>query len=233
MMANIAVQSMIIAASLLQGFLSMGFQLVATRVIAPFFGSTLIVWAFVISTFLGAFSIGAILGGACSRLTAPNIQRSMRAIGIAGAAGFVITAELGHPLLVVIDRYVQSLPVGLGLACVALFLGPVIALSAMLPIFTEILVKRGNKSGLSTGLIYGMSTIGNIFGVMATAFLLIPRLHTSTLLVGWAISAAACFCLFYLVVRMILAYQQAIEPFRLEAREALPSAPLDSADPSG
>jgi hypothetical protein len=197
-------QAAIVAAALLQGFLSMGFQLVATRVVAPFFGATLIVWAFVISTFLLAFSAGAFLGGACSRLPAGGIVRGMSAIGAAGVLGFVVTAELGHPLLAVIDGLGLGFVYSLSLACVLLFLLPVAALSSMLPIFTELLVKGGNRSGLSTGLVYGVSTLGNVAGIMATAFLLIPRLHTTTILVGWAIAAAACFALFTAIVKSML-----------------------------
>jgi hypothetical protein len=206
MIPRLTMQLTIIVAALLQGFLSMGFQLVATRVVAPFFGATLIVWAFVISTFLAAFSAGAFVGGACSRLGGAAIERSMQAIGLAGVAGFVVNAEFGHALLSVIDRHVHSLAVGLGLACVVLFLLPVAALSAMLPIFTEVLVKGGNRSGVSTGLIYGVSTMGNILGVMTTAFLLIPRLHTTTMLAGWAVAAAICFTLFGAAVKIVLAY---------------------------
>ena len=196
----------IVGAALLQGFLSMGFQLVATRVVAPFFGATLIVWAFVISTFLLAFSGGAFVGGVCSRLRAAAIERSMIAIGLAGVAGFVLTAEFGHALLAVIDRNVHRIEIGLGLACALLFLLPVAALSSLLPIFTELLVKGGSRGGLSTGLIYGVSTLGNILGVMVSAFVLIPRLHTTTILAGWAVAAAICFALFAAIVKIVLVY---------------------------
>ena len=205
MTASLPMQLLILGAALLQGFLSMGFQLVATRVIAPFFGATLIVWAFVISTFLAAFSIGAILGGACSRLPPMAIRKSMRLIALAGVVGFVVTAEFGHPLMVVVDRLLPGFELGLGLCCLALFLLPIAALSSMLPIFTEILVKSGNRSGLSTGLIYGVSTLGNILGVMVAAFVLIPRLHTSTILLGWAAASAVCFYLFCSIASRVMA----------------------------
>ena len=210
MTASLPMQLLILGAALLQGFLSMGFQLVATRVIAPFFGATLIVWAFVISTFLAAFSIGAILGGACSRLPPARIRKSMRLIALAGVAGFVVTAELGHPLMVVVDRLLQSFELGLGLCCIALFLLPIAALSSMLPIFTEILVKSGNRSGLSTGLIYGVSTLGNILGVMVAAFVLIPRLPTSTILLGWAAASAVCFSLFCSIANRVMAHNEGL-----------------------
>ncbi len=45
------------------GILSMGFQLLASRLLNPHFGSSIIVWAWLISTFLLAFSLGSMLGG--------------------------------------------------------------------------------------------------------------------------------------------------------------------------
>ena len=44
------------------GILSMGFQLLASRLLSPHFGSSIIVWAWLISTFLAAFSLGSMLG---------------------------------------------------------------------------------------------------------------------------------------------------------------------------
>ena len=54
--------------SVYQGFISMGFQWVGSRLLYPYFGSSVIVWAFLISTFLAAFSIGSIMGGLLTRL---------------------------------------------------------------------------------------------------------------------------------------------------------------------
>ena len=54
----------------LMGILSMGFQLLGSRLLNPHFGSSIIVWAWLISTFLAAFSAGSILGGWISNLPA-------------------------------------------------------------------------------------------------------------------------------------------------------------------
>ena len=50
---------------------------------------------------------------------------------------------------------------------------------------------RGTPPGQASGLVYGVSTLGNIAGVMLTAFALIPNFRVSTLLYGWLIVAAA------------------------------------------
>jgi hypothetical protein len=180
----------------LQGFLSMGFQLVATRLLAPFFGSTLFVWSFVISTFLAAFSIGAMLGGLFSQLPARRLMAHLVVLVMIGLAGYFVTATQGHAILQTIDGRFDNIFLGLGLSCFVLFFFPVVCLSALLPIFTEALVSSGLRGGMSTGVVYGISTLGNITGVMVTAFVLIPSFPTSTILEGWTAAAAICFALF-------------------------------------
>jgi hypothetical protein len=184
------------ACAFFQGFLSMGFQLVATRLLAPFFGATLFVWSFVISTFLAAFSIGAILGGLFSQLAARRLMKNLVALVLIGLAGYLVTATQGHFILQRIDAGLDNSFLALGLSCFVLFFFPVVCLSALLPIFTEALMSSGFRGGMSTGVVYGISTLGNISGVMVTAFVLIPSFPTSTILQGWTAAAAICFMLF-------------------------------------
>jgi hypothetical protein len=49
----------------------------------------------------------------------------------------------------------------------------------------QFLAGRGTPPGKASGLVYGVSTLGNIAGVMLTAFVLIPHLPVSTLLYLW------------------------------------------------
>jgi hypothetical protein len=39
--------------------------------------------------------------------------------------------------------------------------------------------------GQASGIVYGVSTVGNIAGVMLTTFVLIPHFHVSSLMHGW------------------------------------------------
>jgi len=183
-------------AAFFQGFLSMGFQLVATRLLAPFFGSTLVVWSFVISTFLAAFSVGALLGGFFSEFPVRRLMGNLIALVAIGLAGYFVTSTQGHAILQSLDSRFDNVFLALGLSCFCLFFFPVVCLSALLPIFTEALVSSGSGGGVSTGVVYGVSTLGNITGVMVTAFVLIPSFATSTILEGWTGAAAICFVLF-------------------------------------
>jgi hypothetical protein len=66
-----------------------------------------------------------------------------------------------------------------------LFFVPVTALSTFSPQCVQFLAQRGVAPGKASGLVYGVSTLGNIAGVMLTTFVLIPNFRVSTLLDVW------------------------------------------------
>jgi len=174
------------------GFLSMGFQLVASKLLAPYFGSSIIVWAFLISTFLSAFSCGSFLGGWISKKALPIKRIVVRMILVVGISGFAVTAFCGRPFLSLIDMYVQSLSIGLLMNCSLLFFVPITMVSSIIPIITDILAKRGLSAGVASGLVYGISTVGNISGVMGTTFILIPNFRISSILEAWVLVSLLC-----------------------------------------
>ncbi len=172
------------------GVLSMGFQLLGSRLLSPHFGSSVVVWAWLISTFLAAFSAGSMLGGWISNLPAERRTRGQwLAAGIA-VASLAFTALAGKATLLAIEAKVESIGVGLGVACVCLFFVPVTALSCFGPMCVQHLAAGGTPPGQASGLVYGVSTLGNIAGVMLTAFVLIPHVSVSMLLYGWLAVAA-------------------------------------------
>lgn len=173
------------------GVLSMGFQLVASRLLAPHFGSSIIVWAWLISTFLAAFSAGSMLGGWVSKLaTAPRLRWQLVAAAV-GVATLAVTVFFGRELLDRIEVAFPDLTPALFVSCVGLFFPPVTVLSSFGPQSVHFLATRGMPPGAASGLVYGVSTMGNIAGVMLTAFALIPNFRVSTLLIGWLIVAVA------------------------------------------
>jgi hypothetical protein len=167
------------------GILSMGFQMLGSRLLSPHFGSSIDVWACLISTFLAAFSAGSMAGGAISKFAARQRTRWQ----LAGAAGAVaaraVTAWWGRELLGWIEVTFASVLGGVLASCLALFLLPVTALSTFGPQCVQYLAQQGAAPGKASGLVYGVSTLGNIAGVMLTTFVLIPNYRVSTLLYVW------------------------------------------------
>lgn len=167
------------------GILSMGFQLLASRLLNPHFGSSIIVWAWLISTFLAAFSAGSMLGGWISNLT-PVARRRGQVVGaVLAVVTLGIAALAGRALLGRIELGFESVSTALLVSCVGIFFLPVTALSSFGPQCVQFLATRGTPPGKASGIVYGVSTLGNIAGVMLTAFVLIPHFRVSTLLYLW------------------------------------------------
>jgi hypothetical protein len=167
------------------GVLSMGFQLLASRLLNPHFGSSIIVWAWLISTFLAAFSTGSMVGGWISNLPTRPRLRAQFAGAVIAMVTLAITAAIGRALLGRIELGFENMSVGLLVACAVLFFPPVTALSSFGPQCVQYLAVRGTPPGKASGWVYGVSTLGNIVGVMVTAFVLIPHFRVSTLLYLW------------------------------------------------
>lgn len=171
------------------GILSMGFQLLASRLLNPHFGSSIIVWAWLISTFLAAFSIGSMVGGWISNLAPGPRQRGQLAGLLVTVATLAIVAIWGRTLLTSIEVTFTDMSTGLLVSCFGIFFLPVTALSTFGPQGVQFLASRGTPPGKASGIVYGVSTLGNIAGVMLTAFVLIPNFRVSTLLYLWLVVA--------------------------------------------
>ena len=177
------------------GILSMGFQLLASRLLNPHFGSSIIVWAWLISTFLAAFSAGSMVGGWISNLPPEGRKRGQTAGACIAVITLAITAMFGRTLLGQIEVAFPEVSTALLVSCVGIFFLPVTALSLFGPQCVQFLASRGTPPGKASGIVYGVSTLGNIAGVMLTAFALIPHFRVSTLLYLWlgvAILSLAC-----------------------------------------
>ena len=184
------------------GILSMGFQIVASRELAPSFGSSVVVWSFLISTFLIAFSVGSFTGGIVATKSRSQIAVAQWIFGGCAVGGFALNAFFRHRLLGWLEYNVESFNLGLLLSCTILFLAPVLALTAFTPLCVQFhsRAQRDRSSGHAAGVIYGVSTLGNIGGVMIAALFLVPRFSLSTILTLWTfitalVLAALCWLL--------------------------------------
>jgi hypothetical protein len=167
------------------GILSMGFQLLASRLLNPHCGSAIIVWAWLISTFLAAFSTGSMVGGWISNLAPGPRRRGQLTGAFLAIVTLAIAALFGRGLLGRIEEAFPEMSTALLVSCVGIFFLPVTALSLFGPQCVQFLASRGTPPGKASGIVYGVSTLGNIAGVMLTAFVLIPHFPVSTLLYIW------------------------------------------------
>jgi hypothetical protein len=171
------------------GILSMGLQLVASRVLAPFFGSSILVWAALITSFLAAFSIGSFLGAAISAKPFALQRKTMAIVMSVGCATLFFNSFACYSVCDWIDLRIESLPAKLIVTCLLLYFIPITSLSTINPVCVAYYDRREKAAGLSAGVLIGVSTLGNIAGVLGAALLLIPTFGIQHLLHAWWISA--------------------------------------------
>lgn len=167
----------------------MALELAASRFLAPYFGTSMIVWANIIGLILLALSIGYFVGG---RIADKHPSRNLL-MYLSLSAG-VWTASLpiwGHFIFGNLSSGIMSTPVTmivLSLIAILLVFAPPVFLLAMVSPFTIRLTTRDFKeSGKVAGNLYAFSTIGSLVGTFGTAFGTIPFLGVVQTLICWSL----------------------------------------------
>ena len=154
------------------GVASMGLEILAGRMIAPEFGSSIYTWGSIIGVFLAALSLGYHRGGKRAAVHASN----RRLVGV-----FLVSALYVAGLIVFGDVLLQAtstLPLPSRFASipgiVVLFGPPTYLLGYVSPYAAEL--SGRSEIGAASGHVYAVGTVGSIVGAFATTFLLIPAL---------------------------------------------------------
>ncbi|MFC4988279.1 spermidine synthase [Saliphagus infecundisoli] len=153
------------------GTVSMGLEILAGRIVAPQFGSSIYTWGSIIGVSLAALSLGYHQGG---KRAAHTTLRELTWLFLA-TAGYVAFLVFAHEALLTTtaaiplpSRY-ASLP-----AITILFGPPTYLLGFVSPYGAQLSGKTG--TGEASGHVYALGTIGSLVGTFGTTFLLIPRL---------------------------------------------------------
>lgn len=154
-------------------------ELLASRVMTPYFGVSLYIWTGILSITLIALAAGYWAGGkfANSRSVTPAALIEWFALMPAVAAIGIVAACLIYPF-VFVPLAGLSLIGGSFIACLLLLAIPLVAASAMNPLLVAIQRREGDKGNNGgdggAGQVFFVSTLGSVVGVLVTAFGLIP-----------------------------------------------------------
>lgn len=173
-------------------------ELLASRIMTPYFGVSLYIWTGILSITLVSLALGYWLGGKCAgRGDRPRgLERLTQLFALlpAIAALAIVLACLVYPFLFS-SLASWSLVLGAFVACLVLLFLPLVATSAMNPLLVAIALRRADrKSGdAGAGYVFFVSTIGSVAGVLATAFGLIPYVsnYAATLVIALILATAS------------------------------------------
>jgi hypothetical protein len=173
----------------------MGFEMLGSRYLFPYFGGGIGTWASLISMVLCALAIGYFTGGTIvERHPSPRIIGSAILIAAIYLAAVPMTAD---PIMMRILEGMGDGPGAILLAAAALLLVPLSLLGTFSPFAVRLLTRTAEESGSVAGLVYGVSTVGNIAGTLITTFMLIPTVGSRFITYLDAATLAVCAALLF------------------------------------
>jgi spermidine synthase len=180
------------------GAVLMALEIAGSRVLAPYFGSSIFVWGSLISVVMGALSIGYYWGGWLSARE-PSYGRLLILLLIPGV--FIFFLPFVYPS---VNAWVAGIDFGTRLnpliGSSLLFLFPGIFLGTISPYAIRLAATTLSAVGSTAGTLYAVSTCGSIFGTLLTAFYLIPLMGVSNIIHALGITLV---CLSFMVVPML------------------------------
>ena len=187
-----------VAIIFITGAVTLALELLASRIMTPYFGVSLYIWTGILSITLISLAFGYFFGGrlASDATQFTNYPARLRWMFLSMPAMSGIS--LGIACLVYPSAFFHlaqvSLVFGSFIACIILLFVPLITLSAMNPLLIALRTSDGGGQAATgdsgSGLVFFISTVGSVLGVWITAFLFIPNLtnFTSVLLLGLMLS---------------------------------------------
>jgi spermidine synthase len=173
------------------GSASLGAEIAAARLMAPFFGASTIVWANTIGVVLVALSVGYWLGG---RIGDRYPHRRGLCLLVMGAAVLLaVVPFVARPLFDVsvdaLDEISAGAFVGSLFGVLVLIAVPVMMLGAASPYAIRLAVPDVEHSGRVAGRLYAVSTAGSLLGTWLSALVLIPLIGTQRTFLSFALAA--------------------------------------------
>jgi spermidine synthase len=167
---------------------SLATEIAASRLLAPYFGSSTIVWANLIGIVLAGLALGYWLGGrVADRRPEPRL---LGAIVLAAAIWVALTPFVARPFL---DAAVGNLDdasagavIGSFFAVLLLFAPAVVLLGMVSPFAIRLAITDVASAGSVAGRFYALSTAGSLLGTFVPALIAIPLLGTQRTLVATA-----------------------------------------------
>jgi spermidine synthase len=207
------------------GMSTLGAEIAAQRLMAPFFGSSTVIWANTIAVVLLALSVGYWLGG---RLADRRPEkRALCGLVLLGSALLAVVPFIAHPFLSLSVSAFDNLSVGAFTASLfgtlVLVAVPLLLLGAVSPWAMRLKLATVEESGVVAGRLYALSTLGSLVGVFFVSLWAIEAIGTQRTFLVLAAAPA-------LVSAIGLGTRWLLVPFALLAGLALPPGTTKPAD---
>ena len=175
------------------GMVSMLLEMSASRLLAPYFGTSLFIWANLIGLVLIYLSAGYFVGG---RLA--DRYPSMRLLSILTAIAALATGLIPFISKPVLDWSISGMTevnasvfYSSLVAVILLFGVPITLLGMVSPFAVRLSTRSVGSTGRSAGGLYALSTVGSIVGTFLPVLLLIPNIGVKRTIITGCVALLA------------------------------------------
>ena len=183
------------------GMSVMAVELGASRLLAPYFSSSQIVWTIIIGTIMIAMALGNIYGGRAADKN-PDPQKLYGRILIAAIwiAAIPVVGKyiiIGISALLIFTVNNNFLVIAAFATCMVVFVFPLFLLGTVTPSLAKYTTDSLDDNGKIIGTLGAFNTVGSIIGTFVPTFVTIPAVGTSvTFLIFAGILIVLCACFF-------------------------------------
>ncbi len=162
------------------GACSLAVELSASRLLAPYFGTSLFIWANLIGLILVYLTVGYYVGGRI----ADRFPRASVLYGMTTVAAFLISLIpfISRPIMHWSQSSFSTYSIGVFygslVSVILLFALPMILLGCVSPFAIRLSIEQLGRSGRTAGQLYAISTAGSIVGTFLPVLWLIPSIGT-------------------------------------------------------
>ena len=149
-------------------------ELLASRVLSPYFGSSNIVWTAVIGIILLSGSMGNYIGGKIADKKG-DLAEKLKGIIVTAGIFVLLIPIVQDVILEAIKGLNLDIRIGAIISTLILFFIPNLFIGFIIPIILKMRLTSVEDTGKVTGRTYAISTLGGIVGTFFGGFVLVPN----------------------------------------------------------
>ena len=160
-------------------------ELIAQRILSPYFGSTNLVWTSVIGVILLSTSVGNYIGGIIAdKCKEDNVKLETNIIINMIASGLLVLfiPLVQRTFILVITSIINDIKIGAIITTLLLFFLPSMFIGMLSPIIIKLKMNKLENVGKISGKIYALATLGSIIGTFLGGFILVPNFGSNEIL---------------------------------------------------
>lgn len=162
-------------------------ELCSAKILSPYFGTSIYVWAAVLGITLTALTTGYYFGGYLSFKKSDT--KVVAWLMLLGGLLLTLTPIISGFILPITINF--SLITGTIVSLMCFLFLPLVMFGAVSPMLINLLTSQAKESGKNSGTVYAVSTLGGIFSTFLVGFYLLPNFGITITLYGYGVLIVA------------------------------------------